>query len=177
MRTKIKNYTVKEFFELPASKIDEYISILSLLEPEPTKHELSSLKFREVEFIKQNINDDEKIHTIFCYIDEICDLNGISIIEFFGKYNFIIASLKKMIEVEKQHLEPNYPNLKWEAVNGSQRLKELGVLPIVDNLAGGDPLKYEAILDLPYLTVFKKLKLDTLRSDLEHEMSKIKKEK
>ena len=66
-------------------------------------------------------------------------------------------------------LELNYlaqdPDPKMVAA-GIHKLNEMGELPTIDNLAGGDILKYEAIEALPYFRVYEKLKLNRIWSDI-----------
>jgi uncharacterized protein YbjQ (UPF0145 family) len=174
----IKNYKLRDFLTKDAELQIEYITILRLLETIPTKNRLVELKLGEVEFIKRSINDDEALPEIFELMEGIKEneLMNMKIVTFYSLLNDIIKQIEKVISAEQQHLTPKHTNVKWEAVEGSKRLQVLGVIPMVDTLAGGDILKYEEVLEMSYNTVFNKMMLDVIKGDLEHEMSKIKTE-
>lgn len=174
----IRNYKLSEFMKQDISLIEEYISVLRLLEPIPTQKKLIELTLGDVEFIKQNINEDESLPEILELMHGVkeIDLQNMRIITFYSLLNDIVKQLENIISAEQHHLTPKHTNVKWEAVEGSKRLSVLGVMPMVDTLAGGDILKYDEILDMNYETVFNKLVLDTIRGDLEYEMNKIKTE-
>lgn len=172
----IKNYKLKTFLKQSPELIEEYSSILKHLEEIPTKNELKSLKLREVEFVKKQIGNDKALAEIFEYMHEIDEekLMNLKITEFYGFFNYIINQLEALLATEERHLVSEHVDFKWEAVEGSKRLSKLGILPMIDNLAQGDILKYEQILDLPYMTVFKKLMLDRIKGDIEKDMNKVK---
>lgn len=172
----IKNYKLKDFMLLDAETASEYINILKHLEPIQTKNRLINLNLGEVEFIKRSINDDAEIPEIYQLLEGVkeVELMEMDIVRFYSLLNDIIQQIEGVLKAEEEHLTPTHTNVKWEAVEGSKRLSVMGVLPLVDNLANGDILKYDEIMKIPYQTVFNKLKLDTINSDLEYEMNKIK---
>lgn len=57
--------------------------------------------------------------------------------------------------------------------SGVTKLNEFGAMAIVDSLAGGDILKYDDILALPYHKVYQKMKLDKVNSDIRKKYEKI----
>lgn len=73
-------------------------------------------------------------------------------------------------------LELNYlssdPDPKMVAA-GIHKLNDMGELPTIDNLAGGDLLKYEAIEALPYFRVYEKLKLNKIWSEINKQYEEI----
>ena len=174
--TELNNYTLNEFYNQDSELIQEYMEYLKHLEPVDTKHRIIDLKLNEVEFIKQNLSNDDAIPEIIEYVQEVKqeEVGEMKIVEFFGYFHSIREQIETITRMEQEHLISNHVDIRWEAVEGSKKLSVLGILPTVDNLAQGDILKYDAILDLPYLTVFNKLRLDTLKGDLEREMSKVK---
>jgi hypothetical protein len=169
----INNYKLKEFLQQSPELIEEYSTILTLSNPTPTKHNLQDLKFSEVEFVKQNLGKEDALEEVFDLMDN-SELLEIKVVQFYGKLNFIKEQLEQVVRVEEEHLTSKHTDFKWEAVEGSKRLSGLGILPLVDSLAQGDILKYDEILNLPYTTVLKKLILDTLKSDIQKDMDKIK---
>jgi hypothetical protein len=109
-------------------------------------------------------------------IDEEEFLN-LKVVEFYGMYNYITKQLENLIHMEERELIPEHSDYKWEAVEGSERLSVMGILPTIDKLAQGNILLYEDILNLPYLTVFNRLRMDKIKGDIEHDMNKIKEPK
>ena len=175
----IKNYKLRDFLEIRGSEIERYTNLLKYLDPTPTKHEIKDLTFREVESIKQIIRDSDSLPEVFKYmqgIDEEEFLN-LKVVEFYGMYNYITKQLENLIHMEERELIPEHSDYKWEAVEGSERLSVMGILPTIDKLAQGNILLYEEILSLPYLTVFNRLRMDKIKGDIEHDMNKIKEPK
>ena len=172
----IKNYKLKDFLKKDTELIESYQRILKHLKPIDTKYKLQDLTFRQVETIKQGIDDPETLPEVFEYIHGMSgdEFENIKIIDFYGLYNGIIKQIENLLGMEEQELTSIHSDTKWELVEGSKRLSVMGILPTVDNLAGGDILKYEQVLDLPYLTVFNKLRMERIKSDIEKDMNKIK---
>jgi hypothetical protein len=170
------NYKLGEFLQKDSDLITEYTRVLKYLEPIPTANDIKNLKLKEVEYIKKNIDNDEALAEIFKYAEGIDEkqLMKMKITTFYGLYNSIVKQLEAILNAESTHLVSIHSNYKWEAVEGSKRLSVLGILPMVDNLAGGDILKYDSILNMNYQTVFKKLMLDTLKGDIQQDMEKLK---
>lgn len=175
----IENYSIKEFLSQPYEVMEEYARLLKHLDPIKTKHELKSLTFDNVETIKKTIENQDALPEIFQLMDglEKEQFENLTVTEFYAKMNYIINQLEHLYKMEEHHLTSQHSDFKWEAVEGSKRLAKFGVLPLVDNLAGGDILKYNAILDLPYMTVFNKLRMDVTVKDIQKDMEKIKTQK
>ena len=73
--------------------------------------------------------------------------------------------------IESTNLSSN-PDPKMAAA-GIAQLDVMGILPIIDALAGGDILKYEAIEKLPYYKVYEKLKLNKINRDIDKRYQEI----
>lgn len=172
----INNYKISEFLELNTDEVERYTNLLKYLEPVPTINELKDLTFREVETIKHIIQDSDSLPEVFKYMQGLNEEQflNLKVVEFYELYNYIIKQLENLSKMETQELVSEHSDYKWEAVEGSERLSVMGILPTIDRLAVGDILKYEEILDLPYLTVFNRLRMDRIKSDIEHDMNKIK---
>ena len=172
----IINYKLKDFLNKEASIIESYSRLLKHLDPIPTKNKLQNLSLRQVETIKQGLNDPEALPEMFEYIEGISidKFEDLRIIEFYGLLNDIVKQIENLVGMEEQELVSTHTDYKWEAVEGSERLAVMGILPMINDLANNDILKYELILDLPYLTVFNRLRMDRIRGDIEKDMQKIK---
>lgn len=78
------------------------------------------------------------------------------------------------------HLENKYLHTEPKAellASGIQKLDEFGALTTIDNLAGGDILKYEKIKALPYSEIYQKLKLDKVQAEIKEKYENIITEK
>lgn len=77
---------------------------------------------------------------------------------------WIREQLERLSILELNYLSQD-PDPKMVAA-GIHKLNDMGELPTIDNLAGGDILKYEAIEALPYFRVYEKLKLNRIWSEI-----------
>tara|TARA_R110000823_G_scaffold266679_1_gene386418 strand:- start:1172 stop:1726 length:555 start_codon:yes stop_codon:yes gene_type:complete len=176
--TEIKNYKLKELYRLNRETAVEYISILSYLSPQETAQELFYMSLRKVQEIRDLMQQgrlDDLVDAVVIIQDKpIEDIKELRVVHFFA----LVSSIRRQVDIikrgEQAKLNGKSYNQKWEAVNGGDRLAKFGIYNLLDKLADGDILKYEAILDLTYADVFTKLYRDTVMSDIEYEMSKIK---
>lgn len=83
--------------------------------------------------------------------------------------------LKDEVEIvqrlEQEHLSSQPDNDLIAA--GIHELNELGEINVIDQLAGGDILKWELVEQLPYYKVFDKLKKNTVEAKVNKEYQKI----
>ena len=175
---KITNFKLKDFFKQDIELIKTYVKILQLLEPIQTKNEVYHLKLKDVEFIKQYLfeDDDEALIEIISIVQELNqkEVLNLEIIEVFGILNSIKEQIERINNAEVSSLTSDNINIKFEAVNGAERLKQFGIYNILNNLSNGDILKWNSIMELPYSDVFMKLLLDKTNNDIQSEMNNIK---
>lgn len=79
--------------------------------------------------------------------------------EVFAFYNFVVQSIRRVNELEKQLIYEPSPR---EINAGIERYNDFGWFTTLDRLAGGDILKYDAVGKQKYCDVFAKLKLNKL---------------
>jgi hypothetical protein len=201
MITEITNYKVKDFLIQPEEVIIQYVEVLKNLKPIDTNNNVFHLTLSEVEFIKENIGGDSdeglleiiaviqgykeielpnwlKIilpNKVIQYIKEtrLRKVLNLKITEFFGLINSVKNQLEVIRKAESSSLVSEHTNVKWETVNGSERLQQFGIYNTLENLAGGDILKYKEIMKLSYSEVFTKLLMNKINSDLQQEMQNI----
>ena len=89
--------------------------------------------------------------------------------EVFAFYNFVVESIKRVNELEKQL---SYEPSARELSAGIERYDAFGWFVTLDRLAGGDMLKYEAIGNLKYCDVFAKLKLNKVDREFNERLLK-----
>ncbi|MDP2686442.1 MAG: hypothetical protein Q8O62_04420 [Aequorivita sp.] len=173
----ITNYKIKDFQKLPKELQVEYASLLLLTTPIQTNQKLIEMKLKEVEEIKTFFtnNSDEELIKIMAMVQKvkIGDINNMGIITFFGIYNSIKLQFENLIKSE-ENLAPNYVNPKWEQVEGGIRMVKFGIYNTLEDLSGGDILKWPQIMEMEYQEVFTKLMINKVKGDLIYEMDRIK---
>ena len=174
----INNYKLKEFLKQDYQTQIEYYHILKNLEPIPTKNEIFYMSLKDVEEIKQLINSDDDADLIHIITKvqgvEESEVLDMKIVEVFGLINSIQEQIQRIYKAELSSLSSDNTNIKWEAVNGSERIQKFGIYNTLNTLSNGDILKWNAILELPYADVFMKLLLDKTNNDLQTEMQNLK---
>lgn len=83
--------------------------------------------------------------------------------------------LERVYGLESEYLQSPPDNDLREA--GIEELNELGELNIIDSLAGGDMLKWEAIKKLPYHMIFDKQRKTVIEAKIQKRLSEIMKRK
>lgn len=85
----------------------------------------------------------------------------------FALYNFTVEGIRQINEFEEQL---SYEPSSKELSAGIDEYNSLGWFTTLNRLAGGDPLKYEAVGKLPYHVIFATLKLNKLDSEFQKRM-------
>jgi len=88
---------------------------------------------------------------------------------------FILDELTMLGTLEQEYLSSPPDNDLLNA--GVNELDELGVLNVVDSLAGGDVLKWDSIKALPYFMVFDKLRKNNLDAKIQKRYAAIQRDK
>src|SRR5690606_5380563 len=122
------NYTIKEFMSQDNKLVLEYMAYLSLLRPGQTVKEVFYMTLKEV----QDIRDYMTTGTINSLIEVIALVEKkklsqflkMTIMDFFPLINSVVKQLEQIGRAEQIKLVSKQTNLKWEAVNGSERLAE-----------------------------------------------------
>lgn len=80
--------------------------------------------------------------------------------------------VERIYELEREYLS-SQPDAKL--VNaGIKDLDELGEINVIDSLAGGDILKWDAIMKLPYHKIFDKQRKSVIESNINRRLAKQK---
>ena len=164
--TELNKYTFGEFLNIPDKERDFYCSVgtslyaLPLDKPDMLEWEWARVKQIQDIVCKKKITYDEMIEAVMIgsmMTEE--EINKKYWYEVFHFYNFILKELAKINELEKQLVyEPDVKELNA----GIEDYNVFGWFCTIDRLAGGDPLKYEAVGKLKYADIFAKLKLNNL---------------
>jgi len=174
----IENFKLIDLLNQEQDLIQNYVVALRYVKPKETKRDLFNMKLKHVELVKQTIDSGEDRDLIKiiskvqkCTEEEVLDF---PIIEFFGLLNSIREQLNLIVTAEENALTPSESNLKWEAVNGGERMAKFGIYNTLEMLSGGDATKYSHYMNMAYSEVFTILLMRKTASDLSHEMGKIK---
>lgn len=177
----ITNLALKDFLKQDIEVIQDTMSVLNYIKPTETTRQLFDLSLRDVQDTKDNLASGTFEELIKCvYTIEAISPKAVlnmKIVDFWGKVMSIKEQVSKINHMEQVSLTSNHTNFKWEAVEGGKRMAKFGIYNTLDTLSGGDILKYEAILNLPYADVFTKLYMNRMKSDLEQEMANLKTQK
>jgi len=158
-----KKITFREFLNLEISEFKEYERIGMLLKPDSWNvSDVMNWPYITVKDIQSTLSQNPNYEQI---IEIIIELTGQRKEKILAKYwndvfkfiKFVIKSIDRIGELEKKlAYEPDADEEKA----GIEMFNEFGHFVTIDRLAGGDPLKHEAIGQLPYSHVFAKLRLN-----------------
>jgi len=174
----ITNFKLIDFLNQDPELINQYIVALRYLKPCETERQVFEMKLKHVEYIKQTLEGGNEVDLIKivakvqkCTEEQVFDFD---IIKFFR----IISSIKEQISLitkaEENSLTPSEMNVKWEIVNGPERMSRFGIYNTLESISGGDATKYKHYMNMQYSEVFTILLMRKTANDLQHEMSLIK---
>lgn len=174
----IENFKLIEYLNQPPEVIEKYLIALRYVKPGETVQEIYHMKLKHVEMIKNTIDSGEDTDLIEivskvqkCTKEDVLD---IPIIEFFSLLNSIRKQLKVILTAEDNALSPSEINVKWEMVEGTERMSKFGIYNTLESLSGGDALKYKQYMNMSYSEVFTILLMRKTAADIQREMNKIK---
>lgn len=111
-----------------------------------------------------------KIITYICNVTE-SQVNNANYKEMFSFVLWLLDEIKLVSELEENYLSSE-PNSDLKSA-GIEKLNELGEINTLDNLAGGDILKWKKIKKLPYHIVFDKLRKNNLDAEVQKRYNEI----
>ena len=193
------DYKLKDFLQLKdESRIRDSLFILELLKPlriiknpkkrfwnrEPRTIEIGPVRdllFCDVTNIRHAFNDG----STDAILEAVELATGLSrkqllrlrISQFYGLLAAIKEDVIAIHHMEESELSDVNFDINLELVNAKERMARYGTLNILDSLANGDILRWQEIEKLPYMTVFTKLKMDREKSNIQHEITQIQKQK
>lgn len=107
---------------------------------------------KEIGGSTRNMNNEDKLY-LLCYV---------------------LHELKNIGNLEQEYLSSQMdPDVKKA---GGDKLIQFGELNVIDALAGGDILKWEAVENMPYHKIFDKLYKNKIEADINKALSKMKKQ-
>jgi hypothetical protein len=193
------NYKLSEFLQIKDEKlIQDYLVFLEYLNPlkeinnprnkwykrNKSKVQIKAvreLSFGDVTTIRNYFNEAsidsiiESVKMVSCL--EYKHIINFTILEFYGIISYIKSELIDITNMELNELTDDSFDINLEAVNAKARMGRFGVLNTIDSLAKEDILKWEAIQNLPYMTVFTKLMMDNTKNNIQAEIAELQRKK
>ena len=170
----IRNVKVRELLKMPINEALDTITAMRYVKPLDTPKPIFNMTLRQVQNLKDLMSSGTIEDIISCVDICVGNVDEMRILDFFKYLNSIKEQLESIAHAESVSLSSDRVNFKWEAVEGSEKMSRFGIYNTLENLSGGDVLKWEAILDLEYADVFTKLYMDKVKADLESEMNQLK---
>ncbi len=174
----IENFKLIDFLNQDTDLINRYSIALRYVKPIETERKVFEMKLKHVEFIKQTFEGGTEVDLIKivskvqkCTKEEVLDFD---IVKFFRIIASIREQISLIVKAEESSLTPSEVSVKWQIVNGSEKMSKFGIYNTLESLSGGDATKYQHYMDMQYSEVFTILLMRKTASDLQHEMNKIK---
>lgn len=173
----IKNYTFEDFIKMDQDTVDEYMVILRNIKNVDTDTKVNQLTLKEVDDLKKgqlNPTNNNLIAMVAMVqsIEEDVAMK-LPIVSFIPIYLSIVEQLEHLVNGEQQ-LVPAHTNLKWEMVEGSVKMGKFGLFNTTISLAEQFNTTPQEIEKWKYSYVFTILLHNTVKGNLQYEMSKIK---
>ena len=160
-----KKYSFGEFLLLEKSEFDEYERIGLLHRPDPWGvSDFMNWPYITVKDIQSIMSQGMNYEQVIEIITELTGYRKDKIltkswIDVFKFIKFVINSIDRVYELEKKLAYEPDANEENAGIN---MFNDFGYFVTIDRLAGGDPLKHEAVGQLPYSQVFAKLRLNQI---------------
>lgn len=181
-----KCVSLKEYIELQGDKKDFVDHIIKnnlnanpilrlrkenkIKEKQPKESSLWAFSWNDIVLLRVYMQENNMIE-ILKIVYDISEkaLLKADVFNVFSCYNWIIQELQHIGQSEKDELYNELTPAQKNA--GVEKLQRFDYVVTLDHLAGGDLLKYDAILELPYSSIFRKLALDQTKHEIqEHYM-------
>jgi len=98
-------------------------------------------------------------------------LKELNVFDFVANYKYVLSEVERVSLIESKILGHEPTSDEFSA--GLERFNKYGVFIQIDTLAGGDPIKYAGIKDLPYESMLAKLSYEKDKSDYQRDYMNI----
>ncbi len=171
------DYTYRQFLELPHEEMELYKAYglhakpRNLTDKDPMQWEWARVKQVQdligSDYVSWNDLTEAVVIASMKSRDEVLELQWHQVLKF---YRFLVSTIKYVNEREQQlSYEPDAAEMNA----GIDRYQQFSWFATLYRLAGGDPLKYDAIGKMPYSEIFATLLLQ--KTDVEYNKALIKK--
>ena len=177
----IVNYKLIDFLNKDIKLIEEYSRALMYLKPAETSKEVFEMKLKHVDAIKRTVNSGNYRELIYV-VSKVEGLKekkvlDLDIIRFHSLINSIRGQIKFINKAEENGLSSSSLDVKWLAVNGSERMAKFEIYNTLDRLTGKKPHLYDYYRNMRYSEVFTILLKWKEEEDIQKEMNAIKTKK
>lgn len=180
MIKEIDNINMLEFFSLPQIEMVQQYNLLRMLKENDTLQGKTVVKMQQqpysaiVTLKKLYINQTPE--NITKMIELIFGLNHlqqmpIRITSYFPALNFILNGLQYIAHLENMRLASE--EKEELVIAGIHKMRVYGDLTIIDQLAGGDLLKWSEVEKMPWQHVFTKLCMEKDRAEIQENYTEL----
>ncbi len=180
MINEIENITVMEFFSLPQQDMVRQYNLLRMLKESDTLNKKTATKmlmqpYAAIVTLKK-LYSNQTPEAITQMIEVVFGLNhlrqmSIRILDYFPALNFIINGIEYISQIETSRLSSQ--EKEELVIAGIHKMRIYGDLTVIDQLAGGDLLKWSAVEKMPYQHVFTKLCMEKDRAEIQENYNEI----
>ena len=180
MIEEIENITVMEFFSLPQIEMVQQYNLLRMLKESDTLEKKTALKMMMQPYsaivTSKKLYVNQTPEAITKMIELIFGLNHlqqmpIRIVSYFPALNFILNGLQYIAYLENMRLASD--EKEELVIAGIHKMRVYGDLTIIDQLAGGDLLKWSEVEKMPWQHVFTKLCMEKDRAEIQENYTEI----
>lgn len=174
---RIDNFKLIDFFNQSPKLIGEYMVVMKYLKPSETRKRIFEMKLKKVELIKRCLTSgiDRDLIKMVSEVEKISEekVLDLTIIDFFRLVNSVKEQIELISRAEENGLSSSELNVKWLAVNGSERMGKFGIYNTLDKLTNKKPHLYSFYMNMVYSEVFTILLKWKEEEDLNREMDAI----
>lgn len=177
----IENIIIAKYFELQDRKTYDYIINYSTDSKDLFNiGDFTNLTFGVVKDMQYKFNKGIGIKSILEFISnhteqELSEIGKTNFMDFVKAFNYIKKQIEFINTIEENSLVGVMDADAEQA--GVDRFDKYGYWIQIDKLAGGDPLKYEAVKNLTYLDCHTKLYYEVEKEDYNSTLNKIRNRK
>lgn len=140
--------------------------------------DMFSLSFKQVIYVKKLLASKGSLNTINEVLKQAFPIRtkeqfyNCSIFDVFACYYWMLNGMKSIYDAEKNKLfkKPSQKQLRA----GIETFEQLEDIPSIDGIANGNMLEWDAVLELPYGVVMRKMLLNKLTNEYSENYSKLK---
>lgn len=180
MINEVENITVLEFFSQPQDQMVQQYNLLRMLKESDKLENQKAIKMMMQPFsvivTLKKLYMNQTPESIVNMVELVYGLSNkkqmsILILEYFPALNFIMNGLQYISHLETVRLTAQ--EKEELVIAGIHKMRVYGDLNTIDQLAGGDLLKWSEVEKMPWQHVFTKLCMEKDRAEIQENYSEI----
>ncbi len=169
----------KEYGKLSEDDKDFINELLKAVNPseklegrEPIKNNFWYLSWDQIEIIRAEIRDNsiEKVIEMIYNLQEY-EIQEVKVISLISSFKWVVEQIEKIAEVEKHEAGESKATAK-EIAAGIENFQKFSFYNSLHALTNGDPLKEDAVMQLPYWQIFRNLNMRSMKKEFETNLNK-----